>query len=359
MGYEDLKQEIKEAAYQTVKDVSDFAHEKISDAIGNVQGGKKKPVRYINTTYVPSESQQNVQNGAQTQRQPYVPPQQPRPYAPPQQPMRTSQRVAQPQTMRASSRAAQAAPVVPAAPAQKPVPASEKKKEMEPLPQMRAVKKKSVAPFYLTSAFALGYVCLFGISKLWHAGVFLLLCLTVFGLLSAIFKSKTVYEKVEEGDREKGELPKGEEPAEIPARCGIPEVDRLLHEGYRYIDQLKLANEAIEDPEVSSNIDRMTVTATRILRHVEENPGKANSIRKFMNYYLPTTLKLLNSYYRLSKQGVKGENITGTMTEIERILYTIASAFDKQLDALFQDVALDVNADIAVMESMLDQESLK
>lgn len=359
MDYEDMKKDIKDAAYQTVKDVSDFAHEKISGAIENAKnGGRKKPVRYINTTYRPVEPSENTgKNVSSAPNGSYVPPG--APFVWPQQPMRSSQRNAQPaRPMRTSQRTVQPQPPVyrEQKDGRKVVP-YQQKKDLDPLPQMRAVKKRSVAPFYLTSAFALGYVCLFGISAWWHVPVFLLLCLTVFGLLSLVFKGKTVYEKIEDDPEEAGKLT-GEKRDEIPARCGIPEVDRLLHEGYGYIEQLKVANEAIEDKEVSANIDRMTETGTKIFRHVEENPGKAHTIRKFMNYYLPTTLKLLNSYYKLSKQGVQGENISGTMQEIERILYTIASAFDKQLDALFQNEALDVNADIAVMESMLNQENL-
>lgn len=77
-----------------------------------------------------------------------------------------------------------------------------------------------------------------------------------------------------------------------------------------------------------------------------------------MNYYLPTTLKLLNSYDKLSRQRVKGENIQKTMFEIEGMMETIAGAFEKQLDSLFDDDALDIAADISVMESILKQEGL-
>ena len=77
-----------------------------------------------------------------------------------------------------------------------------------------------------------------------------------------------------------------------------------------------------------------------------------------MNYYLPTTIKLLNSYHRLSQQDVNGENIQSTMVEIERIMQTIVKAFEKQLDALFQDEAMDISADITVLEGMMAQEGI-
>ena len=77
-----------------------------------------------------------------------------------------------------------------------------------------------------------------------------------------------------------------------------------------------------------------------------------------MNYYLPTTLKLLNAYDRMGDAGVAGTNIDGTMGRIETMMDTIVTAFDRQLDALFGDIALDISTDITVMEQMLAREGL-
>ena len=89
-----------------------------------------------------------------------------------------------------------------------------------------------------------------------------------------------------------------------------------------------------------------------------ENPKKAPQIRKFMNYYLPATIKILSSYERMSAQGVRGENIEATMTGVEKILGTIETAFANQLDHLFADEALDISTDITVLEGMMAQEGL-
>ena len=102
----------------------------------------------------------------------------------------------------------------------------------------------------------------------------------------------------------------------------------------------------------------MQEVSFRIFAYICDHPQKVGQIRKFMNYYLPTTLKLLDSYDRMSRQDVKGENITQSMTEIERIMQTIVLAFEKQLDALFQDEAMDISTDITVLESMLTQEGI-
>ena len=88
---------------------------------------------------------------------------------------------------------------------------------------------------------------------------------------------------------------------------------------------------------------------------MKENPEKLPQIRKFMSYYLPTTIKLLRSYDELSRQGVSGENITGTMEKVEGMLGTIVLAFEKQLDGLFGDQALDIST---VLENMMAREGL-
>ena len=75
-----------------------------------------------------------------------------------------------------------------------------------------------------------------------------------------------------------------------------------------------------------------------------------------MNYYLPTTLKLLGSYQRLSAQNVKGENITSTLFNIAGMMHTVADAFEKQLDSLYAEEAMDISADITVFETLLKQE---
>ena len=78
-----------------------------------------------------------------------------------------------------------------------------------------------------------------------------------------------------------------------------------------------------------------------------------------MNYYLPTAIKLLETYERLDHQAVKGENIRSSMEDIDRFMYTVADAFEKQLDSLFSDEAMDISADISVFETMLKQEGLQ
>ena len=91
---------------------------------------------------------------------------------------------------------------------------------------------------------------------------------------------------------------------------------------------------------------------------MDKHPEKRPQIRRFLSYYLPTTLKILNAYDRMDETGVEGANIDGAKGKIEAIMGHIVQAFDKQLDALFGAEALDISTDIAVMEQMLAREGL-
>ena len=96
----------------------------------------------------------------------------------------------------------------------------------------------------------------------------------------------------------------------------------------------------------------------KIIDQVVSQPKKLSQIRRFMDYYLPTTLKILNAYDRMDSTGIAGDNISTTKAKVERMMDTITQAFDKQLDALFGEEALDISTDITVMENLLAQEGL-
>ena len=87
-------------------------------------------------------------------------------------------------------------------------------------------------------------------------------------------------------------------------------------------------------------------------------PDCAGELRRFMDYYLPTTVKLLDAYEELDRQPVQGENIRNGKQEIEKTLDTLNLAFEKLLDSLFEDTAWDVATDISVLQTMLAQEGL-
>ena len=122
--------------------------------------------------------------------------------------------------------------------------------------------------------------------------------------------------------------------------------------------QLRAVNDAIPDPVMTQKITRLEEVSARIFALAQKDPDKKAQLQKFMNYYLPTALKLLNTYASLSAQDVQGENITEARQSIERSMDLLVTAFENQLDKLFQSDALDVSSDIAALEGMLNLDGL-
>ena len=122
--------------------------------------------------------------------------------------------------------------------------------------------------------------------------------------------------------------------------------------------EIRKLNEDIDNEVVSERIDRIGALTASIFRVVREKPERADEVRKFMNYYLPTTLKLLKSYSLMEKQSYQGENIQASRKKIEDVLETLVHAFEQQQDKLFQSDALDVETDISVLETMMASDGL-
>ena len=153
----------------------------------------------------------------------------------------------------------------------------------------------------------------------------------------------------------RGAAPQPKKPAPAPAPKPQPAAE---DEYAALLRQLREVNDAIPDPVMSQKISRLEEVSGRIFALAQKDPDKKAQLQKFMNYYLPTALKLLNTYASLSGQAVEGTNITEAKHSIERSMDLLVTAFENQLDKLFQADALDVNADIAALEGMLNLDGL-
>ena len=205
---------------------------------------------------------------------------------------------------------------------------------------MKQIVHKSAIPLYAVAVTWLLYALLFPLYKLPH---FLLAAAAgaVVGIVARLFCRDTVEEVPEE-----------------PKTTGNPELDKMIEDGRKAIAEMKRLDDNIADPTISAQIVRLQQLAGKIFAQVEQNPEKLPQIRKFMNYYLPTTLKILNAYDRMGEQGVAGENITSTMQKVEGMMDTIIMAFEKQLDNLFGAEAMDISTDMVVLENMMAREGL-
>ena len=113
-----------------------------------------------------------------------------------------------------------------------------------------------------------------------------------------------------------------------------------------------------EDVEVRKKINELMRITDKITQDAIEDPSDIPQIKKFMNYYLPTTIKLLNAYDRMSAQGIEGENLDKSMASINEMLDAAIVAYKKRLASLFENQALDIETDIEVMNTMLAREGL-
>ena len=148
-------------------------------------------------------------------------------------------------------------------------------------------------------------------------------------------------------------------PVEIPrADTGTPEVDLLLQEGRTALLRLRQLEQQLGEPALSADLNRMIQAGEAIFRYVEEQPETADQLRRFMNYFLPTTLRLLERYQTMAESGVQGTAMEKTADQIRQVMGRVADGFQRQYEHLFSHEALDLSAEIAVLEGMLGREGL-
>ncbi len=121
--------------------------------------------------------------------------------------------------------------------------------------------------------------------------------------------------------------------------------------------EIRRANDRIADPVLSQKIDRLEEVAGKIFRIIEKEPAKKAKASTFLNYYLPTTQKLLDSYAEFEEAGVSGENLNQAKAKIQSTMDSIVAGFERQLDELYRADAMDIDSDIRVMETMLRRDS--
>ena len=203
--------------------------------------------------------------------------------------------------------------------------------------------RKSTLPIYGAAAAWAVYAAAFSLYRPSHFVFAALLSGGVYLLLQSVCPEEAVPAPV---------------PPEKEEETGNPELDKVIRDGQLAISEMRRLDANIADEKISADIRRLEAVSNSIFQQVKADPDKLPQIRKFMDYYLPTTLKLLNAYDRMDAAGVSGQNIDSTKQRVEDMMTTIAAAFEKQLDSLFGSDALDISTDISVLESMLRQEGL-
>ena len=207
---------------------------------------------------------------------------------------------------------------------------------------MQIIKKKSVFPIYAIGLVWLLYALIFPLYRLGDVLIVLAVSIGVFLLLRKVIPAQEI----------EVELPP------LLSNSSNSKVNEMISEVNGYITQIRTLNDQIDDIEISRKISRIEDLTKKIFDEVVEDNQTRSSVRRFLNYYLPTTIKLLKAYEDMEEQDTAGENIVSTMRKINEMLSTIGVAFEKQLDKMFADDALDISTDITVFESILKQEDL-
>jgi 5-bromo-4-chloroindolyl phosphate hydrolysis protein len=139
---------------------------------------------------------------------------------------------------------------------------------------------------------------------------------------------------------------------------GQDELKKTAAEGKNYIREIKAANDALPEADISEKLDMLERVTAKIFDYVEEHPEKLPEIRKFMSYYMPITLKLVNAYRRFDSHASSTSEAEGAKLEIRGTLDTINKAYRNLLTKLMRADILDVSSDISALETILAQEGL-
>lgn len=178
------------------------------------------------------------------------------------------------------------------------------------------------------------------------------------GALAIIACGALIYKlpKVHEIREEQFKALPAPEPAAIST--GNDAMDDLLTNAMDYVGQLNELSLAITSPKMTAPVGELLNISRQIFIFVEKHPEKIRQIRQFMNYYLPTTIKLLTSYNDFSRQTSKGDNVKEAITKIEDSMEGIVETFKRELDNLYRDKATDISVDIDVMLAMMRQQGI-
>lgn len=137
-----------------------------------------------------------------------------------------------------------------------------------------------------------------------------------------------------------------------------PELEAMIDQGQDFIRRLRDMNDNIEGEVISAKLFQLENLLKEIFDRVKEHPEQMPQMQKFMNYYLPTTLKLVQAYEEFDSVSAPGEDIISAKAEIEKTLDTINKAFVELLNNLFRDSVFDVTTDAQVLQTMLVKEGL-
>ena len=215
-------------------------------------------------------------------------------------------------------------------------------------------KKRHTSPIYTFAGVWLVAACFLPMYRLWA----LLLTLGLSSFCAYLMGKHAAKKEQKQAEAPAAEAQPAQPKTAAPQKSYGPEIDPILQEGNRALSEMGRIYMSVQDVEVRKKINELMRITDKITQDAIHDPSDIPQIKKFMNYYLPTTIKLLNAYDRMSAQGIEGENLDKSMKSINEMLDQAIVAYKKRLDSLFENQALDIETDIEVMNQMLAREGL-
>ncbi|MCL2663171.1 MAG: 5-bromo-4-chloroindolyl phosphate hydrolysis family protein [Oscillospiraceae bacterium] len=207
---------------------------------------------------------------------------------------------------------------------------------------MIEIEKKSVVPIYGLMVVWVLYCVIFPLDSILSFVGLASAGLIAYGVFSLIFPGKTISINA----------------TEKPKSTGDEKVDTLLTEGEKSVAEMRGMSAAITDDAIKQKANELISVTDSIFKKLLIEPDVYTQVKRFADFFLPTTVKLLCSYVRFSQSGVDGENITSTLERISNALDTTLVSYRKFYDSLFETQALDIETDIDVLDTMLKKEGL-
>jgi len=204
------------------------------------------------------------------------------------------------------------------------------------------IKKKSIIPIYGLMTVWVLYCVFVPLSGVWSFIGLVFAGAVSFFALSLFFPGKSV----------------SVEATEEPLRTGDEKIDTLLAVGGKSIAEMQGFSNAITNESVRNKANELISITDKIFKKQLVEPGVYPQVKRFADFFLPTTVKLLGSYVKFSQSGIEGDNITSTMERINTALDTTLVSYRKFFDSLFENQALDIETDISVLDTMLKKEGL-
>ena len=140
-------------------------------------------------------------------------------------------------------------------------------------------------------------------------------------------------------------------------RSGSVDVDALILEARGQLERIARANDIIADESLSARIADIEQIGRQMLLRLEEQPNMLASLRTFLRYYLPATLKLLDARAKLENEVAAGQS-AAIAAKIEDAVANVQSAFHKQLDALNEYRFINLESEMDVLADMLRADGL-